>query len=248
MRVTSRLLIVWTLAGLAAPFDGSLSAQTASRGSTSLAPVPFAGCPSDGQTGPVDAPTTSVAEARVEAVAGLAARLTLYGSATGIAVLGPRGWFCAGTFGSAQDSLVVTPMPIGRAAASTEDVGIRAIRAFGDTSGRFTVAQLAARVFPAARSFVDHVVAEGRLPASDFPSGPFPGDRLTYRSDHIVEYETPARSEGLGTFFHLSPTDRPVRGVAVFTPDSTIRYVAVRLTPNLDDLAPVIIEQYEAQR
>lgn len=44
------------------------------------------------------------------------------------------------------------------------------------------------KVFPADKQFVDRVIAEGIVPASSFPSGPFPNDKLTYRGKRIVEF------------------------------------------------------------
>jgi len=60
--------------------------------------------------------------------------------------------------------------------------------AVGDTSGRFEVAQIIARVFPSHRNFVRDVIAEDIEPASNFPFGPFPKDKLTYKSKELVEY------------------------------------------------------------
>ncbi len=51
----------------------------------------------------------------------------------------------------------------------------------GGTSGRFQVAKIVARVFPAYKAFAQNVIAEGIEPASDFPFGPYPSDKLTYR-------------------------------------------------------------------
>ena len=69
----------------------------------------------------------------------------------------------------------------------------------GGTSGRFEVAKVIARVFPAYKQFAQNVIAEGIEPASDFPSGPYSNDKLTYRAKNIVEFETPANTAGLGT-------------------------------------------------
>lgn len=73
----------------------------------------------------------------------------------------------------------------------------------GQTSGRFDVARIIARYFPARMDFVHSVIAEGIEPASQFPSGPCPKDTLTHRNDRIVEYRTPPHTEGLGTVSQL---------------------------------------------
>src|SRR5713226_5745414 len=72
--------------------------------------VPFIGCKSDGQVGPVEAPkgtSTSVPISRKEAL-----ELAYYRSAQGVGVLAPRGWYCFGTYGSGGDTLFVSPQPI----------------------------------------------------------------------------------------------------------------------------------------
>jgi hypothetical protein len=86
----------------------------------------------------------------------------------------------------------------------------------GGTSGRFKVARIVARVFPAHRAFVRDVIAEGIDPASDFPLGSYPNDKLTYKNNETVEYETPAHTDGLGTQSWLQENDDPIRGVAIF--------------------------------
>ena len=82
----------------------------------------------------------------------------------------------------------------------------------------------------------------------DFPSGPYPGDRLTYKSNEIVEYETPAQTEGLGTHSGmLKKNASPISGVAMLLagepPDSLL--LSVRLPPGMTDLASIIIRQVE---
>jgi hypothetical protein len=114
----------------------------------------------------------------------------------------------------------------------------------GDTSGRFTVAQIAARVFPAQRSFVDKVIAEGAAPTRNIRFGPFPTDRLTYVSDQVVEFETPPLSEGLGTYFLLRPNNDAILGVEILR-DLLLRHMAIRLPQDMKDLAPAITSQFE---
>lgn len=116
----------------------------------------------------------------------------------------------------------------------------------GETAGRFDVAQAIARVFPAHMAFASAVIQEGVLPAKDFPSGPYPADKLIYRSDRMVEYETPAHLDGLGTMDQLRPGDRPIQGVAILKgqPPDLIS-LAVRLPTETSQLAPLIIRQTE---
>ena len=76
------------------------------------------------------------------------------------------------------------------------------------------LAEIISRVFPAYRSFADQVVKDSPdMPP--FPTAPFPGDRLTYRSATTVEYRTPALQEGLGTFRLAASNKDPIDGIVM---------------------------------
>jgi hypothetical protein len=241
------------LAALTILRSSPLIAQTGPQGSnqkTPLVSVPFVGCKSDGQGGPVGAPEG--AEKIVQIDASAAKKLAYYKADNSSGVLAPRGWFCVGTYGSSGSSLFVTPQPI-----KSDDLlsvnwagivgpGIQFQEISGDTSGRFQVAAVIARVFPTHKAFVESVINVGVEPASAFPFGPYPQDRLTYRSDQVVEFQTPAHSEGLGTASALKQNDAPIAGVALLegeTPDLLL--LTVRLPPDLNDLTSQIIQQVE---
>jgi hypothetical protein len=185
------------------------------------------------------------------------ARLAYYKAEAedGFGVLAPRGWYCFGTYGSNGANLYVSPNPI-----RGDDVllGKDGWKGFagpavqlsvesGGTSGRFGVARMMARVFPNRHEFVERVIAEGIEPASDFPSGSYPKDRLTYRGKELVEFTTPAETEGLGTQSRLLKNREPIRGVAMLVGDEEpdLVYLAVRLPAGMDDLVPVIVQQTE---
>jgi hypothetical protein len=237
--------------GLSVP---SVHAQSnASRSVARTAQVPFVGCASDGQAGPIQAPKNGNVDVRVDART--AARLALYKAGIGPGVFGPRGWSCFAVYGSSGATLYLTPAPVKSAdgiSAKREEITGPAIQASsisGETSGRFAVAKIAARIFPVERRFVDGIISEGLLSASEFPFGPFPTDRLKYINDRVVEYTTPPRSEGLGTpeFGRLRPDNEAIRGVSIFhLPDVYLRHLAMRLPQNLNDLPPVIIKQFES--
>jgi len=142
--------------------------------------VPFVGCESDGQVGPIKAPS---GQSKTVAVSpGAVQRLAYYKAEEGVAgVLAPRGWHCFGTYGSNGGTLYVSPDPI-----SADDLLSTSWKGFagsviqisyevGDRSGRFAVAKTIARVFPSHKNFVEGVVAEGIQPASSFPYGSDPG-------------------------------------------------------------------------
>jgi hypothetical protein len=212
--------------------------------------VPFVGCRADGQVGPVDAPN---GKSRVLPIAAEAAqRLAYYKSEQGFGVLAPRGWYCFGVYGSNGYALYVSPQQI-----STDNLFSTTWSGFtgpvieiagenGDTSGRFGVARTIAHVFPAHRAFVEKVIEEGTEPASSFPFGPYPKDKLIYRSRETVEYQTPANTDGLGTNSRLKKDANPISGVAILmgeTPDLLL--LSVRLSPNLADLTSTIVQQVE---
>ena len=214
--------------------------------------VPFVGCNSDGQSGPVPAPKGT--EKLVQIDASIAQGLAYYTAGdTESGVLAPRGWYCFGTYGSDGDSLYVTPQPIkGDDLFSITWGGftgpaIQVSELSGETSGRFAVARVIARAFPAQKPFVQSVIDEGLSPASHFPFGPYPNDKLTFQSDRIVEYQTPSHSKGLGTTVgSLQPNDYPISGVAILqgqAPDLLISMV--RLPPDMNDLTSHIIRQIE---
>jgi len=178
--------------------------------------VPFVGCPSDGQIGPLSAPKGKAQQIQIAPEA--AGRLAWYKAKNAPGVLAPRNWHCFGTYGSSGATLYVSPEPINsKLLFSSEWKGFRgpAIEISsmnGGTSGRFEVAQKIARLFPAHIDFVRQVIAEGIEPASDFPSGPYPKDKLTYLTRTLVSFETPALSKGLGTDSRLQPNEQAIQG------------------------------------
>src|SRR5208282_4662295 len=231
---------------------GLLPAQVVTRSSNAVARVPFVGCESDGQGGAVKAP---VGQSKTMAIPAEAAqRLAYYKAEEGIGVLAPRGWHCFGTYGSSGATLYVSPDPIKAADLfSTSWNGfagpvIQISSVDGDTSGRFTVAKIIARVFPTHKAFVQAVIAEGIEPASSFPFGPYAGDTLKYRTKDIVEFLTPARTDGLGTASRLQKNDSPISGAAIlFGKESNLLQLSVRLPPQASDLAQFIIQQTERE-
>ena len=124
--------------------------------------------------------------------------------------------------------------------------GIQLSESDGGTSGRFAVAEIIARVFPAHWSFVRQVTGEGIEPASSFPYGPYPTDKLIYKDKETVEYVTPPNTEGLGTQSYLAKDGDPINGVAILTgKDPDLTKLAARLPPEMSDLLPVVIRQVE---
>jgi hypothetical protein len=184
----------------------------------------------------------------------MAQRLAYYKAEGGFGVLAPRGWHCFSTYGSNGSNLYLSPVAMdGKEVLSSRWKGfsgqvIQVSASFGGTSGRFGVAGAIARVFPDRKQFVDDVISEGIEPASSFPSGPYPTDKLTYLSKNIVEFETPANSKGLGTDSMLLVNSSPVKGVAIlFGEEPNLVKAAVRLSPENPSLVHAIIRQLESE-
>ncbi len=224
--MVSRVVAVFVAGWLAWPASG-------------VAAVPFVGCPADGQTGPVAAPH------RPRTLPDAPEGLAFYGSGD-LGVLAPLGWHCVGLYGSDGSILFVTPEPHTADSLMQDDTplhgpAIQLTLSIGDTSGRFAVARLAARLFPAKRAFVQQVIAEDVDPASDFPFGPYPTDTVTLHGPTLAEFTTPAGLKGLGTDSRLAPDAAPIDGLALMTADNDAVVLAVRLPAKLHGLAPAIV-------
>jgi hypothetical protein len=214
------------------------------------ASVTFVGCEADGQIGPLSAPKGKNMVLPISASA--ARQLAYYKSEQGFGVLAPRGWFCFGVYGSSGYSLYVAPEKITSANLFSNTWSgfagpvVELVGESGDTSGRFGVALAIARVFPAHKAFVENVVKAQLAQRTDFTFGPYSTDKLIHRSNEVVEYQTPANTEGLGTSQRLKKNTSPISGVAMLlgqAPD--LVQVSVRLPSNLADLATPIIQQGE---
>lgn len=210
--------------------------------------VPFVGCKSDGQVGPLEAPEGA---ARAVPISERAAyRLAYYKSAAAdIGVLAPSGWRCFAVYGSGGASLFVIPQPVdtgnilSAAPASFAGPAIAVDFSNGDSSGRYSVADVIGRVFPDYRDYAKSVL-EGldRTP----PLGPYPADVLLYKSKTLVEFATPAEKEGLGTRSRLRKSDRPIKGAAIlFGQPPSLLQLSVRLSKHAEELAPAIVAQFE---
>ncbi len=209
------------------------------------AEVPFVGCASDGQVGPEPAPAPRPIPTPPSHVAD---RVAYYAIDETLGVLGPRGWHCARLYGSSGWTLFVAPEDIspadfltGHRSQHLEWAVVVRVSA-GGTSGRFHVAQVAARLFPRARPFVQRVIDEGFMPKEDFPFGPFATDSVTRRSDFDVDFTTPAHHDGMGTSLELFKNDQPIQGLAMLLGgENDLAMATIRLPPRMRDLVPPIL-------
>jgi hypothetical protein len=218
---------------------------------TAAAParVPFVGCPSDGQQGPQPVPGSG-AVPRVRAAA--AARLAYYAMSE-LGVLAPRGWHCFGLEGSNGSTLIVTPEAHGVRDLLDQPRPLRgsAVQisfSFGGTSGRFEVAKVIARAFPAQMAFARRVAAEGI--GDPLPDRPYRTDHMVRLRRMAVGYTTPAGREGLGTDSRLAPGDRPIEGLAILlgSHDLDLIKLDVRLPAAQAHLATPILNAALAPR
>lgn len=75
---------------------------------------------------------------------------------------------------------------------------------------------------------------------------PYPKDVLTYRGENVVEYKTPAQTDGLGTHFWLKKNGNAIAGVAMLVGQTpNLLLLSVRVPPELDGLTSVIVHQVE---
>jgi len=204
--------------------------------------IPTVGCKADGQAGPVDAPDvpkTTTVNADPASVQKLA-----YYTSGGVGVLGPRGWFCFEVYGSNGGTLLVGPQTLDLS-SDTDFTGPGIAFSYwdGQSSGRFEVAEVIARVFPAHKAFATGV-SEGF--GTTFSFGPFPKDKLTYKGGNVVEFQTPSQTDGLGTYQSFKKNDTRIDGVAILVgPTPNLRFLSVRLPTDLAALTRVIVQQAE---
>ena len=235
-----RLLFGWSLL-----WGPALCAQTVT--------VPFVGCRADGQVGPLGAPHGKAKVVKMPVA--LAARLAWYEAGNAPGVFAPRGWQCFGTYGSNGGTLFVSPERLDSRLVFSDGwkgfagPAIQISSMDGSTSGRFEVARRVAQLFPEHMDFARAVIAEGLEPAKDFPQGPYPGDKLAYKTKTLVEFETPPHHDGLGTDSRLLAGDGAITGFVFLSakPDDDAYDVSleVRLPAELAGLGPAIVAATE---
>jgi hypothetical protein len=253
MRYSSTRTLLCTILPLC--LQPALRAQTKPRVSSSptAASVPFVGCRSEGQAEPLEAPKRAATSLPINRSAAQA--LAYYGSTLDLSVLAPRGWYCLGVYGSGGDFLFVSSLAIdARKIFGPESRGfdgpvIEISDRHSDQGGdRLDKAQIIARVFPTYRTLATGLLYGYDIPASSYPFGPYPSDRLTYKGNALVEYTTPAQTEGLGTHSSLKKNSSPIEGVAILSGDPPdLILLSVRLPQESIGLAPVIVREVERE-
>jgi hypothetical protein len=209
------------------------------------AEVPFVGCASDGQVGPVAAP----ARGEVDHIPAAAAPGLAYYGTRSLGALAPRGWQCFALSGSGGEYLLITPerhgsddLP-GRATGVTKGPAVAVGVTYGFTSGRFEVARTIARFFPRHGDFVRKVQALD-IDTAPLPDKPYPADALVRLSDEAIAFTTPANKKGLGTTHFLLPARDPITGLVILLPeeDMSMLELSVRLPRKDKALERFILE------
>ena len=139
--------------------------------------VPYVGCSGDGQTGPYAAAKGPPKPVHLpQALADQLAWFEYNGDAGRFGTLGPRGWNCFASIGSSGWTLYIAPDVLDNAKLlehrnwkGFSGPVIQFSGSDGGTSGRFEVAKVVARVFPAHRAYARSIIAEGFGPTSDYP-------------------------------------------------------------------------------
>jgi hypothetical protein len=113
----------------------------------------------------------------------------------------------------------------------------------GNGSGGGLVAPVLARLFPAYRALSHAVLQDYGQPV---PSGPYPKDQIVRKSATLIEFRTPARTVGMGTYLSLKKSADPIEGAVILLNEKPdVAFVFVRLSDKLVGLAPAIIRQAE---
>ena len=218
-------------------------AHAAAAGSAVL--VPFVGCPSDGQVGPVAPPSGKPIPVNVSPK--VAAQLAFYNGTYGQGVFAPAGWHCREWYGSNGSFVVVTPAapPDRFPAEQVTGPGVERVLRNGGTSGRFDVAAISARFFPnVMREFIQGVRDEHLVPDSTFEPTRFPKDTAKRIGERMVEFSTPAREEGFGTEGLLAQSEEPIRGIVALNPpteEAGISVLRLRLPVGREALSAAIV-------
>ncbi len=208
--------------------------------------VPFVGCPADGQSGPIEAPK---GQPKVVSLGDVpAGAIAYYKGEQTPGVFAPSGWHCRVWYGSSGSGLLVTPTPIDtkhflppKVLGPAVEMGLT----FAGTSGRFSVASYASRLFPRVlASFIEGVKNEHLVPDSEFEARRYARDSVRNVASFVAEFTTRPGMSGLGTAELLAPSRDPIHGVAVIAPDTTepdMSILRVRLGANMRQVEAAVL-------
>ena len=218
----------------------ALCLAISSIGQTAVPSLPFVGCISYGRAEKVEAPRgESVKRSFSRHDAG---RLAYYKSAE-IGLVAPKGWNCEGYSDSSGWGMFLSPEPIKGEPRwpnfNGPAIDLRHISGENGFGG-LQIAEAILRVFPTFHPWAVRSVEGFDTP---LPSGPYPTDRLRYRSLRVVEFETPPQRKGFSNdFSRFVPNDKPTFGTAILIGDPPEHLIvsSIRLPNELQSLLPLI--------
>jgi hypothetical protein len=114
--------------------------------------------------------------------------------------------------------------------------------------GQLQIAEAVLRVFP---TFHTWAVRNTEDLDTHLRRGPYPTDRLRYRSSRVVQFETPPRTKGFSNdFSRIVSNDKPTFGVAILMgdPPDNLLVLSIRLPNGLQSLLPLITNDIEEHR
>ena len=171
-------------------------------------------------------------------------------AAAEIGLVAPMGWNCEGYSDSSGWGMFLSPEPIKGDPRWPNFKGpaidLHHISGEGGYGG-FQIAEAISRAFPTFRTSAVRTLAAD----AELPRGPYPTDRLRYRSSRVVEFETPPRIEGFSNdFSRFVPNGKPTFGVAILigNPPEHLLVLSIRLPNELQSLLPLIIKDIEQHR
>jgi hypothetical protein len=226
----------------------ALTLAISSVGQTTAPPLPFVGCISYGQADKVEAPQGASVK---RSFSSHDARNLAYYKSAEIGLVAPVGWNCEGYSDSSGWGMFLSPEPIKGEPRWPNFKGplIDLSHISGENGfGHSQIAEAVSRVFPTFRSWATRSM-EGF--DTHLPRGPYPTDRLKYRSSRVVEFETPPRTKGLSNdYSRIVPNDRPIFGVAILigNPPEHLLVLSIRLPNELQSLLPLITKDIEEHR
>jgi hypothetical protein len=164
-------------------------------------------------------------------------------------VYAPRNWSCRAWFGSSGSTLLVTPRRIEPPYFPLPSIPGPAItiQTWDSASpGRFHIALVAAQLFPLlGDEIITRVRQEHLISEASFDRESRPDDQISYPTDRLVQYSTPAQRTGLGTDGLLQMSTLPIRGLAALNPQSEVNAlteVRVRLPADQQAVQEAIMQ------
>lgn len=211
--------------------------------------VPYVGCPGTTMSGDsVDPPAGH--DIRVDISSALAAQLAFY-YGQGMYALAPRGWVCSSQSGNTSRELTIRPPKADQATGPIIDVSVWS----ADPAGWRVVDGYGGSYFPKIVTSEIIKADLDRLGESkgQFLVPKFPNDKISYLNSDTLEYVTPPRMPGLGSwttgqssdedFSNRSPlTTYGIIGLISSADGRFIDVVVIRLPPALIGLRSVITD------